>query len=165
MTDKRPPIPTDIRRRVLVEAGHRCSIPTCRQIICEVHHIVEWSEVKEHKYENLICLCSNCHTLVHDKKIDRKSLKMYKHNLGLLHDKYTQFEVDLMFDLYKLPKDGYMYFADFMYYLIRRTTESGLIKIVDQQTHMVSGPIKLSFLFVMLTDDGRAFIDNLSSEQ
>lgn len=164
MKDNRPAIPAEIKRKVLVEAGHRCSIPTCRQIICEVHHINEYSEVKEHKYENLICLCSNCHTLVHQGKIDKKSLRMYKHNLGLLHDKYTQFEIDLMFDLYKLPNDHYFYFADFMYYLIRRTTESGLLNIIERQTHMVSGPIQLSFLFVKITETGRDFINNLSNE-
>ena len=155
MSQNRPPIPADIKRRVLVEARHRCSIPTCRQIICEVHHIIPLETVKKHEYENLICLCSNCHTLVHDKKIDRKSLRMYKHNLGLLHDKYTQFEIDLMFDLYKLPNDNYIYLGDFMYYLIRRTLESNFIKIIDKQRHLFSGPIEISFVFIQITDSGR----------
>jgi len=161
MNDDRPPIPAELKRRVLVEAGHRCSIPTCRFIICDIHHIIEWYIVKEHKYENLICLCANCHRLAHAGEIDRKSLRMYKHNLGLLHDKYTQFEIDLMFDLYKLPKENAIYLPDFMYYMIRRTLEMGLINIIDKQRHFMSGVIELSYIFVVLTDNGREFISNL----
>lgn len=164
MADKRPPIPAELERRVLVDAGHRCSIPTCRQIICEVHHIIPWSQVKEHKYENLICLCSNCHTLVHDGKIDRKSLRIYKHNLGLLYDKYTQFEVDLLFDLFGLTKDQFIYIPNFLYYLIRRTLEAGLLKIIKEETHMQSGQIKLSFIFLQITESGRDFISSISEE-
>ena len=37
--ENRPPIPADIKRKVLVEAGHRCAIPTCRYIEVEIHHI------------------------------------------------------------------------------------------------------------------------------
>jgi hypothetical protein len=164
MTENRPPIPADLKRRVLVEAGHRCSIPTCRQIICEVHHIIEWSEVKEHKYENLICLCANCHSLAHSGKIDRKSLRLYKHNLGQLHDKYTQFEIDLLFDLHKAPKGVSFYVPDFMYYMFRRTVESGMIKILKSEQLMVIGEVGISYLFVTITESGRNFIDNLSRE-
>ena len=159
----RPPIPTEIRRRVLTDAGHRCAIPTCRVIICEVHHIIPWETVKKHEYENLICLCSNCHTFVHEGKIDRKSLRIYKHNLGLLHDKYTQFEIDLLFDFYK-NKPEYIYLPDFMYYSIRRTLESGLIEIIDKQRHFLSGVVELSYIFIKITDNGIEFIESLSRE-
>ena len=69
--EQRPPIPADLKRRVLVEAGHRCAIPTCRQIPVEVAHIVPWSENKEHEFENLIALCPNCHDL-YDKDNNAK---------------------------------------------------------------------------------------------
>src|SRR5690242_15797603 len=36
----RPGIPRALQRQVLVEAGHRCSIPTCRQTPVEIHHII-----------------------------------------------------------------------------------------------------------------------------
>jgi len=44
-------------RAVLVEAGHRCAIPTCRQHPVDVDHIDDWATVKEHRFENLIALC------------------------------------------------------------------------------------------------------------
>jgi len=76
----RPAIPTDIRRMILVESGHRCSIPTCKYPSVVIHHIIPYEICKKHEYENLIALCPNCHTKVHNGDIDRKALKIYKKN-------------------------------------------------------------------------------------
>ena len=101
-----PNIPAELKRRVLCEAGHRCAIHTCRQMIkVEIHHIIPWSKCKEHKYENLIALCPNCHTLADSGDIDRKSLKIYKANLRYAHDRFSQLEVDLLFQLYEIPEN------------------------------------------------------------
>ena len=76
---QRTPIPAEIRRHVLVEAGHRCAIPTCRNAAnVDLHHIEPWERCREHVVDNLIVLCPNCHRLVHDEKIDKKSLIKYK---------------------------------------------------------------------------------------
>jgi len=75
----RPAIPAEIRREVLVEAGHRCAIQTCKNLAnLDVHHIIPWKACKEHKADNLIALCPNCHRAAHDGSIDRKSLFKYK---------------------------------------------------------------------------------------
>lgn len=95
----RPAVPAELRRRVLVEAGHRCAIPTCRHMDVDIHHIVEWSEVRGHEYSNLIALCPNCHRRAHKGEIDRKSLYIYKSNLRLMHDKYSNIEIDTLFEL------------------------------------------------------------------
>lgn len=80
--DYRPPIPAELRRRVLVEAGHRCAIHTCRYTDVDVHHIEPWSQCREHRFENLIALCPNCHRRADLGEIDRKSLRMYKARLA-----------------------------------------------------------------------------------
>ena len=68
----RPNVPAELKRRVLCEAGHRCAIPACREIIeVDVHHIVPWSKCKEHNYGNLIALCPNCHRLADRGRIDQ----------------------------------------------------------------------------------------------
>jgi hypothetical protein len=87
-------IPVALRRLVLVEAGHRCAIPTCRQHPVEVDHIEDWARVKEHRFENLIALCPTCHTRKGEKpgQIDRASLKIYKANLGILNSRYGELE-------------------------------------------------------------------------
>lgn len=74
----RPTIPMEIQRAVLIEAGHKCAIPSCKHPRVEIHHIIPWAKCKKHEYHNLIALCPNCHTRVHDGDIDRKSLIKYK---------------------------------------------------------------------------------------
>jgi hypothetical protein len=71
-------IPAELRRAVLVEAGHRCAVPRCGHTDVDVHHIVPWETCKKHEYDNLIALCPNCHRRAHKGEIDRKSLREYK---------------------------------------------------------------------------------------
>ncbi len=95
MPDGRPSIPAELERALMVEAGHRCAIPTCRAVApLVIEHIVDWSIVKEHKFENMIVLCANCHGLKGDgpRKLDRKSLKQYKLNLGIINSRYGDIE-------------------------------------------------------------------------
>ncbi len=75
----RQAIPAGVRRKVLVEAGHRCAIQVCRKSAnVEVHHITPWAKCQEHRHENLIVLCPNCHKLADGGIIDRKALEKYK---------------------------------------------------------------------------------------
>jgi hypothetical protein len=86
-------VPAEIKRAVLVEAGHRCAIPTCRATTTEIAHIVPWADSHDNSFENLIALCPNCHARFDKKKeIDRLAIKMYKHNLGILNNRYGEFE-------------------------------------------------------------------------
>ena len=90
---KRQKISEDIRRKVLIEAGHRCAIPTCRQHSIDIHHIVPYAESEDNSFNNLIALCTQCHARFHrTKEIDPKSLRTYKHNLSLLNYRYSDFE-------------------------------------------------------------------------
>jgi len=88
----RPAIPRQIEREVLLEAGHRCAIPTCRQTPVEIAHIVPWEKVQEHTFDNLIALCPTCHTRYDKGEIDRKSMLQYKSNLSILNGRYGDLE-------------------------------------------------------------------------
>jgi type I restriction enzyme R subunit len=44
----------------------------------EKAHIVPWAATKDHSFDNLIVLCSICHTRSHDDNWDQKTLKSYK---------------------------------------------------------------------------------------
>jgi 5-methylcytosine-specific restriction endonuclease McrA len=64
MTQSRESIPAELKRKVLVEAGHRCAIPACRSVVgVDIHHIIPWAKCKKHEYKNLIALCPNCHRM------------------------------------------------------------------------------------------------------
>lgn len=77
----RPPIPADIRRKILIEAGHRCAIQTCLHPSVDLHHIIPLEKCKSHTVDNLIALCQNCHARAGRGEIDKKSLFLYKARL------------------------------------------------------------------------------------
>ncbi len=93
---KRPPIPSDLERAVLVEAGHRCAIAACRQTPVEVAHIVGWAECRKHEFHNLIPLCPTCHTRFDKGEIDRKSMRQYKQRLAAINQRYGDAELRVL---------------------------------------------------------------------
>lgn len=96
MPSERPAVPAAVKRAVLVEAGHRCALPTCRQTPVEIAHIEPWSTVKSHAVENLIALCPTCHTRYDNGDIDRISMRQYKASLAILNNRYTDIERQLL---------------------------------------------------------------------
>lgn len=164
-TEGRPPIPTDTRRRVLVEAGHRCAIPTCRHIEVDVHHIVPWSSCREHKYENLIALCPNCHRRADQGNIDRKSLRLYKANLRFIHDKFSQLELDVLFESYKCESTEPTLWPSFMRILLKRILDAGYIEYRPQGSGINISGLNISPDRLYITRKGREFIENIGLKE
>ena len=159
----RPSVPAGIRRQVLVEAGHRCAIPTCRYIEVQVHHIIPWMTCREHRYDNLIALCPNCHRRADRKEIDPKSLRLYKLNLRYAHDKFSQIEIDVLFEASKCGPDQYLDWPPFLGILIKRILDAELVELHDDQSDgfvFIRGKrADPSALFI--TDKGRKFIEDI----
>lgn len=88
----RPSIPTALARRVKVEAGHRCAIPTCKSVPVELAHTTPWAQVQEHTFDNLIALCPTCHARFDRGDIDRASVRHYKANLAVVNSRYGDLE-------------------------------------------------------------------------
>lgn len=158
----RPPIPADIKRKVLVEAGHRCSIPTCRLPFVEVHHIVPWAECHEHKYENLIALCPNCHRMVEEGKIDRKSLREYKKNLRFAHDKFSQLEIDILLQLATSPKGTLLPWTPYQTLMVKRLIDSEYIFVQETDGGVYMYGVKSNPCFLGITEKGMAFFNELN---
>lgn len=73
----RPSIPAEIARKLLNECGHRCAV--CGEPLpLEKAHIIPWRECKQHKAEDLICLCANDHQRADSEKWGEKTLREYK---------------------------------------------------------------------------------------
>jgi len=164
-SEERPPTPVELRRRVLVEAGHRCAIPTCRHIDVDVHHIVPWEQCKKHEYENLIALCPNCHRRADQGEIDRKSLRIYKANLRFAIDKYSQFEMDVLFELSMTRPGRGLPFPSYLNLLIKRLLDAGFVRIIENKTGICAGLVKTTPDFLVITDKGREFIEALGAEE
>lgn len=172
--EKRPSIPAGLKRRVLIEAGHRCGIPTCRFPTTEIAHIEPWAKVKEHKYENLIVLCPNCHKMADRGEIDRKSLKIYKRILQRLTDRYYRFELNMLDELREKKQ---IIIAGNMLLLIKNLLDEGLVEgrigkdvirepfreITKSATISASDPVRIEGIpinvVVITTDKGDKFIE------
>jgi 5-methylcytosine-specific restriction endonuclease McrA len=64
----RASIPPAVRRQVLARYRHRCQGRGCgRSLYLEVHHKVPRARGGSNEPENLICLCSACHRMLHEK--------------------------------------------------------------------------------------------------
>lgn len=161
MIPSRPAIPADVRRRVLVEAGHRCAIPTCRYIEVDIHHIIPWKECQEHTYENLIALGPNCHRRADREEIDRKSLRIYEANLRYTHDKFSQLEVDVLFELYAAPKGHVLQWPPFMMLLIKRLLDSNYITAKVEESGVFISGMKTNPDYISLTQKGREYVSSL----
>lgn len=81
----RPHLPEWLRRELLLEAGHRCAIPTCRRWPVEIAHIKSRARSADDSFHNLIVLCSHCHDL-YDRygAIKPVEMRAYKRNLDVL---------------------------------------------------------------------------------
>lgn len=162
---ERPSIPAELRRRVLIEAGHRCSIPTCRHLDVDVHHIVPWGERREHAYENLIALCPNCHRRAEKGEIDRKSLRIYKANLRFTHDKFSQFEVDCLFEASRLPDGRGLFYPAFAALFVKRLLEAKFVTLGPSGYNVNLSGVELGPSILAITADGRGFIASLNLDQ
>jgi hypothetical protein len=98
----RPTIPALVRREVIVEAGDRCAIPTCRQVPIEVHHIDE--DRTNNVFENLIALCPTCHARVTKGEILAAHVRMYKANLSVISMRYGDLERRVLNDFVDDPE-------------------------------------------------------------
>lgn len=80
---RRPEIPSAISREVLIESGHRCAV--CGDgCSLERAHIIPWRESREHRLENLICLCATCHERADKEEWGAKTLHEYKRRPWIL---------------------------------------------------------------------------------
>ena len=81
--NQRIPISRGTKRKILVESGHKCSVPMCQKShTLEFHHIN--GNPSDNKKSNLIVLCPNHHAMATEGKIDRKECQAYKERLKLL---------------------------------------------------------------------------------
>jgi hypothetical protein len=81
----------------MIDSGWKCSVPTCGTTSAlEIDHIEEWSEVKEHKYENLIVLCPTHHSMKqkssNPRDLNAKALHVIKQNQLELAGRYGDVE-------------------------------------------------------------------------
>lgn len=115
----RKAVPAEIRRSVLIEAGYRCAVPTCRNILAvDLHHIIPVREDGGNEPGNLIALCPTCHALYERGNINQDAILAWKGTLVALSAAFDRQAIDrlLFLDQAREPKlvvsgDGVLRFA------------------------------------------------------
>jgi hypothetical protein len=168
MPDGRPAIPRPLQRRLKEEAGYRCAIPRCGQIVGLVYaHIEPWAVVQEHTFDNLIVLCTTCHTRFDIvKDIPKRSVIQYKRNLSLLSHRYTQVENQVLRHFGKIAAEGGLRPGDYGYaihpgmtLLFTNLFEDGLFttQAIDQGVNITVQGVEPNIALVP-TNEGSDFI-------
>ncbi len=158
--DRRESIPAELKRSVLVEAGHRCAIPTCRHVPVEVAHIIPWAQVKEHRLENLIALCPTCHTRYDNGDIDRKSMRIYKQNLALLHSRYSDIEQRILQVFAENSASNQIWLPGGLDIMVMYLLGDGLLVDTGKNSGVILSGMPSQKLY-QLTDAGRLFVSKL----
>lgn len=110
MSNKRIHIPNELRRQLLVECGHKCTIHLCdEKTTLDVHHIN--GNPSDNRKENLIVLCANHHRLAEKKEIDRKALVAHKNRLKLSKPTESLKEIVDREGIDVIPETGFMNFV------------------------------------------------------
>jgi hypothetical protein len=129
MPEGRPPIPSPLERELRMEAGYRCAI--CRAVgPLVIDHIEDWAKVREHKFDNMIVLCANCHGLKGNRRgqIDRTALRQYKANLALLNHRYGDFERRILDYFAANPKPNFILLPGGMELLFHYLVSDGYLE-------------------------------------
>ena len=155
----------------MIEAGYRCAIPTCRTTgPLQIDHIVEYAEVLGHDFSNMIVLCANCHGLkvkdANPRKLDRKALKIIKHNLGLINRRYNDVERRILEHFAEKPNAGYVLLPGtevLFAYLLKDDLIEGMPDLVvpGEQWVIDAGEVFFATRAYSLTDRGKEFVRRL----
>lgn len=101
----RTAIPQAVKIQVLTEAGYRCAVPTCRNILAlDLHHIVEVNDKGPNEPYNLIALCPTCHALYTRGTISKEAINAWKTMLVALNHVFDQETISNLLFLYKTGK-------------------------------------------------------------
>ena len=150
----RQAIPHAVRIQVLTEAGYRCAVPTCRNILAlDVHHIEEVSEGGGNEPGNLLPLCPTCHALYTRGTIPRDSIYTWKLILVSLSQAFDTNTIDDLLFL-KAPNIGNLRVSGDGVLKFSRLIAAGLAQF---RLMIQNGPLVL--YEVTLTPRGEQLID------
>jgi hypothetical protein len=101
----RSKIPQSIVNSVLIEAGYRCAVPTCRNILAiDMHHIIEVKDGGPNQSSNLLALCPTCHALYTRGTIPKEAINAWKTMLVALNHAFDQETISNLLFLYVVEK-------------------------------------------------------------
>jgi hypothetical protein len=143
------------RTIVLTEAGYRCAVPRCRNVIAmDIHHIWEVSVGGGDDPENLIALCPYCHSLYHRGTISADSVYAWKAMLVAISRAFDLDAVDKLLFLSPLTKDFLIVSGDGVL-TFSRLIAAGLASV----TQKANNNFQLVTYAINITEKGKLLIE------
>jgi HNH endonuclease len=156
---ERKKIPINVRTQILTEAGYRCAVPTCRELLLlQLHHIYQVSEHGKDEASNLIALCPTCHSYYHAGHISREAIFAYKSTLVAINRAFDLEAIDRLMFLYPLTKDSLIVSGDGVLHF-DRLIAAGLASFVPKSNNnglLVTYAVNLSPKGKMLIEAWRS---------
>lgn len=113
MKPNRTRLNASVRDEVLREAGYKCAVPTCRNVITlQLHHILWVKEGGGNAATNLIALCGHCHDLHTAGHIPNSAIQYWKGMLHALNAAFDRECVDLLLYLHQRGIATHWYSGD-----------------------------------------------------
>jgi hypothetical protein len=176
MSDTRPPIPAELERNLMIEAGYRCAVCKTPEPL-QIDHIIEWSKVHKHEFVNMIVLCANCHARKKNtsdpRHINQASLQRVKSSLMLLNGRFSDLERRII-DVFKhelaanpaTPPS--VFIPERLNLLVRYLIHDEIVAVAlyedASSTQFADGTIlKDDTLKLILTPKGQSFVESLDS--
>lgn len=151
---ERKSLPLKTRLLVLTEAGYRCAVPSCRNILAlDLHHIWEVSAGGTNEPSNLIALCPMCHNLYHRGTIHEDAIYAYKAMLVAITGAFDVKAIDQLLFLELCDKDFLVVSGDGLLHF-GRLVAAGLAEM-EQKTNNNFQVVTYS---VWLSEKGRQLI-------
>lgn len=152
---ERAKLPLKTQVIVLTEAGYRCAVPTCREILAlDMHHIWEVSAGGSDDPSNLIALCPTCHGLYHRGTIKQESIYVYKAMLVAITRAFDVEAIDRLLFLETCKKDFLVVSGDGLLHFSRLIVAG--LATVEQKSN---NNFQLVTYAVNIHDKGRLLIE------
>src|SRR5688572_3859413 len=101
MKTQRTTIGRTVRDEVLREAGYKCAVPTCRNVITlQLHHMHWVKKGGGNSATNLLALCGHCHDLHTAGHIPDSAIRYWKGMLHALNAAFDRESMDLLLYLH-----------------------------------------------------------------
>jgi hypothetical protein len=129
---ERNSLPLKTKVLVLTEAGYRCAVPSCRNILAlDMHHIWEVGAGGGDDPSNLIALCPTCHALYHRGTISPDAIYTYKAMLVAITRAFDVEAIDKLLFLDSCSKDFVVVSGDGLLHF-GRLIAAGLAEVVQK---------------------------------
>ena len=90
---------------------------------------------------------------------------MYKLNLRTIHDKFSQLEIDVLFEANRTPIGKAIQWPPFMNILIKRICEAGFVNLSQSGGLAFVKGMQISPFDLTITQKGRDYIQMIGKEE